>query len=342
MTGTADNKGVHEDGGGGQSTDRAGHAPHTPLYPDITPYSSGFFRADDIHALYWEQSGNPNGTPVVLLHGGPGAGALPVHRRFFDPLEYRIIIFDQRGAGRSRPLGELRNNTTDHLIADMEGLRHHLRIERWHVFGGSWGSTLAMAYAARFPERVISLVLRGIFTMAQDEINWFLYGMGTFFPEAAEQFSAHIPGDERADLLTAYYRRLTSPETSVQIDAAINWCLYEEACASLIPNYETITTQAQKDRARAMARIEAHYFMHESIPADKDLISTVPAFRHIPACIVQGRYDVICPIAKAHQLHAAWPEAEYIVVPDGGHSALDPAIRSRLVEATDSMRKLRK
>ena len=306
------------------------------LFPPIKPYSSGFLDVDDTHHVYWEQSGNPDGVPILLLHGGPGAGATPTHRRFFDPDYYRIIIFDQRGAGRSQPLGSLQNNTLLHLISDMEALRGHLNINAWHLFGGSWGSTLALAYAAENPDACISLILRGIFLCEQSEIDWFLYGMRTIFPEAWEQFSGLIPEEERSDLLSAYYKRLTGESEEECLKAATHWSLYEGACSSLMPNYETIFTEEQKQNATALARIEAHYFKNNVIPAKDSILHAIDSLREIPTTIIQGRYDVICPIQTAHKLYGHWPEADYIIVPDAGHSALDPAIRSRLIEATEN------
>ncbi len=318
---------------------RARRTPLLDLFPPTTPYSSGFLSVDDIHDIYWEQSGNPHGIPIVLFHGGPGAGASPIHRRFFDPDFFRIIIFDQRGAGRSHPLGCLENNTTEHLISDIEKLRLHLNIDKWHIFGGSWGSTLALTYAKQYPNRCLSMILRGIFLCEEKEIDWFLYGMKNIFPEAWEQFAGFIPSDEQDDLLTAYYTRLTdkdNPET--QIEAAVRWSLYEGACSSLMPNYETITTDEQKQHALALARIEAHYFKFEKIKRENSLLNDIDTFRKIPTTIVQGRYDIICPIFTANTLHQHWPEADYIVVPDAGHSALDAPLRSRLIEATETLK----
>lgn len=310
------------------------------LFPSITPYSSGFLAVDDTHNLYWEQSGNPDGVPIVLLHGGPGAGATPIHRRFFDPEHYRIIIFDQRGAGRSTPLGSVENNSLTYLIQDMEVLRKHLHIERWHLFGGSWGSTLALAYAVQHPAHCISMILRGIFLCEQPEIDWFLYGMKTVFPEAWEQFAGYLPAEEQDNLLEGYYRRLTGEDPKIQMEAAIRWSLYEGACSSLFPNYETITTEEQKQSALALARMEAHFFTHEIITGEDRLMNHIETLRKIPTIIIQGRYDIICPIQTAYKVHQLWPEADYIVVPDSGHSALDPALRSRLIEATQNARKI--
>lgn len=311
------------------------------LFPPLAPYSTGFLKVDSVHTIYWEQSGNPDGVPVVLLHGGPGAGATPTHRRFFDPEHYRIVIYDQRGAGRSHPLGELRSNTTELLVADMEALRRHLGITQWHVFGGSWGSTLALLYATQYPERCLSLILRGIFLNEKSENDWFLNGMKNIFPEAWEQFVSIIPEGERGDLLDAYYARLTGTDEEKKIEAGVQWSLYESACSSLLANYETVTTEDQKQHAVALARIEAHYFKHEAILPEKSLLGRIDAIRSIPSVIIHGRYDVICPIATAHKLHQAWPEADYVIVPDAGHSALDPPLRSRLVEATENFKRIK-
>ncbi|MGH1455150.1 MAG: prolyl aminopeptidase [Alphaproteobacteria bacterium] len=312
-------------------------APLLDLFPPTTPYASGFLNVDPTHNLYWEQSGNPDGIPIVLLHGGPGAGASPVHRRFFDPDFYRIIIFDQRGAGRSTPLGSLENNTTENLVNDIEALRKHLSIKKWHIFGGSWGSTLALSYAIKHRSKCISMILRGIFLCEQNEIQWFLYGIKTIFPEAWEQFANFIPKEERDDLLNAYYKRLTNDnDPQTQITAAVHWSLYEGACSSLMPNYETITTDEQKHHALALAKIEAHYFKHEVFPKEKSILNYIESLRSIPTTIIQGRYDIICPIKTANKLHQLWPEADYVVVPDAGHSALDAPLRSRLIEATEA------
>ncbi len=311
------------------------------LFPSISPYSSGFLPVEDPHNIYWEQSGNPEGIPVVLFHGGPGAGATPTHRRFFDPDHYRIIIFDQRGAGRSHPLGSLEKNTTKHLLKDIEILRIHLGIKRWHIFGGSWGSTLALHYATKHPIHCLSLTLRGIFLCEEEEIKWFLYGMKKIFPEAWEQFAGFLPAEERNDLLENYYKRLTQGDKNEQIKAAIHWNLYESACSSLFPNFETITTQEQKQNALAMSRIEAHYFKHETVRPEDSILKKIDLIRNIPATIVQGRYDAICPIDTAYKLHQAWPEAKYVVVPDAGHSALDPTMRHQLIKATEHYKTLK-
>jgi proline iminopeptidase len=315
--------------------------PLRELYSPVTPYSQGFLTVDETHTLYWEQSGNPEGVPILVVHGGPGAGATSVHRRFFDPEFYRIIIFDQRGAGRSHPLGSLRDNTLDNLVDDMEKLRLHLRIPRWHLFGGSWGSTLSLAYAMHYPGNCISMILRSIFLMEQFEIDWYMDGMKTIFPEAWEEFASAIPPNEQDKLLNAYYRRLTSRDDMEAVEAALRWNAYETTCSSFFPKQETITSDDQRYYALAMAKIEAHYFQTQIIPPEKSLLHQIGKIRQIPGSIIHGRYDIICPMVSAQKLHAAWPEADYVIVPDAGHSFLDPTIRSRLIEATDNAKSLR-
>jgi proline iminopeptidase len=310
------------------------------FYPEIEPYASGYLAAGGPHQLYWEQCGNPRGVPIVFLHGGPGAGSSPVHRRFFDPAHYRAVVFDQRGAGRSKPLGELTDNTTPHLVADIESLREHLGVERWIVFGGSWGSTLALAYAETHPDRVKALVLRGIFLCRRSEIAWFLYGMRAFAPEAWRVFAGHLPEAERGDLLGNYHRRLVDPDPAVHMPAAKAWSIYEGTCCTLLPSPETVASFAQDTLALGLARMEAHYFKHDIFLPDNSLLANVGRIRHIPAVIVQGRYDLVCPIETADELARAWPEAEYVIVPDAGHSAMEPGIRSALIEATDKFRTL--
>jgi proline iminopeptidase len=288
-----------------------------------------------VHRMYWEECGNPAGEPVVFLHGGPGAGSAPAHRRFFDPGHYRIVIFDQRGAGRSRPLGELEQNTTPLLIDDMERLRRHLGIERWLVFGGSWGSTLAIAYAIEHPERCVGLVLRGIFLCRKSEIDWFLYGVRNLFPEAWSAFAGMIPSAERRDLLAAYYKRLTHPDPAVHMPAAKAWSIYEGSCSTLLANPETVAYFASDVVALGLARIEAHYFAHDIFLPPNALLDNIGRIRDVPAVMVQGRYDAVCPIVTADDLHHAWPEAEYVIVPDAGHSAWEPGICAELVKATE-------
>jgi proline iminopeptidase len=309
--------------------------PHRDLYPDIEPYKTERLPVSPLHTLYIEQCGNPDGVPVVFLHGGPGGGCTASHRRFFDPARYRIILFDQRGSGRSTPLGETRENTTPLLVADIEAIREHLGIERWHVFGGSWGSTLALAYAEAHPGACLSLVLRGIFLLRPSEIEWFLYGINTVFPEAWAKFAGHVPTGEQANLLAAYSRLLHDKNPDVRLAAARAWSLYEGASSSLLPNPEVMATMEEPVHAIGMAVMEAHYFTHNLFTPETDLVRHVDRIRHIQAVIVQGRYDMVCPIVSADELHRAWPEAEYIVIPDAGHSAMEPGIRSALIEATD-------
>ena len=310
-------------------------ASRTELYPDVEPFDSGMLPLDAVHTMYWEQSGNPAGVPVVFLHGGPGAGSSPAHRRFFDPAFYRIVIFDQRGAGRSTPHGELTDNTTPHLIADMETLRAKLGIERWLVFGGSWGSTLALAYGEEHPDRCLGFVLRGIFLCRQQEAEWFLHGIRHVFPEAWHKFVGAIPEGERADLLDAYVRRLNHSDPAVHMPAARVWSSYEGACSTLLPNPDTVAYFSGDHVALGLARIEAHYFKHRVFLPENALLENVHRLRHIPAVIVQGRYDMVCPTVTADDLHRAWPEAEYVVVPDAGHSAWEPSIRARLVATVE-------
>lgn len=306
------------------------------LFPEIQPYESGMLPLDGRHVMYWEQSGNPDGAPVVFLHGGPGAGAAAAHRRFFDPNHYRIIVFDQRGCGRSKPFAEVAENTTDHLAEDMEKLRLHLGVDRWLLFGGSWGSTLAMAYGLRWPDRCAGFVLRGIFLGTRREVDWFLNGMGMFFPEAARAFREFLPKADRHDVLGAYYRRLMNPNPRIHGPAAVAWSRYESACSNLIPRPDN--GGGFDGPALALARIEAHYFVHDIFMPEGGLIDRIAPLRSHPAIIVQGRYDMVCPIVTADTLVRAWRNAQFIVVPDAGHSALEPGIRAVLVRATETMK----
>ncbi|MBB5017045.1 proline iminopeptidase [Chitinivorax tropicus] len=308
----------------------------TQLYPPIAPFNQGMLKLDDIHTMYFEESGNPQGVPVVFLHGGPGAGSSPKHRQFFDPAFYRIVVFDQRGAGRSTPLGELKDNTTGHLVADIEALRRHLGIDKWLVFGGSWGSTLSLAYAEAHPERVLGLVLRGIFLCRDSEIDWFMHGIRNIFPDHWKTFSEFLPAEERSDLLTNYYRRLTDPDPAIHMPAARVWSHYEGACCTLLPDESLLSSHFDDDNvALGLARIEAHYFMNKIFQPDNHLLDSIGRIRHLPAVIVQGRYDIVCPPITAWDLHQAWPEAEYIVVHDAGHAAWEPGICSELVKACE-------
>jgi proline iminopeptidase len=312
----------------------------TDLFPPIDPYGTGMLRLDDRHSMYWEQSGNPRGVPVLFLHGGPGAGATPAHRRFFDPYHYRVVVFDQRGAGRSTPHGEIVANTTPILVGDIERLRAHLGIDRWHVFGGSWGSTLALAYAQSHPDRVRSLALRGIFLGRKAEIDWFLYGIGNVFPEAWRAFSHFLPEPERGDLLASYWARLIDPDPAAHLPAARAWSAFEGSCSTLLPSAETVQAFSEDRMALGLARIEAHFFRNGLFLPDGSLLAGVAKIRDIPATIVQGRYDMVCPIATADLLAQAWPEARYVVVPDAGHSAMEPGIRSQLVAAMERAKRL--
>ncbi|MGE5271948.1 MAG: prolyl aminopeptidase [Thiohalocapsa sp.] len=305
------------------------------LFPPIEPYRAGHIGLDPRHRMYWEESGNPHGPAILFLHGGPGAGATAAHRRFFDPAHWRIVIFDQRGSGRSTPLAAVEDNSPAHLVADIERLRQELGIARWAVFGGSWGSTLALHYAETHPERVCGLILRGVFLCRAGEIDWFLYGMRTVFPEAWRSFVGFLPEGERGDLLAAYYRRLTDPDPRIHMPAARAWSVYEGACSTLLPNPETVAAFGEDRLALGLARIEAHYFTHHLFPPAEDLVAGIARIRHLPAVIVQGRYDMVCPIRSADELVRAWPEADYVIVRDAGHSAMEPGIREQLVLATE-------
>jgi len=314
------------------------------LYPAIEPYRSGWLRVSPLHEIYWEESGNPKGKPALFVHGGPGAGADPRSRRFFDPKRYRIVVFDQRGCGRSRPHASLEDNTTWLLVADIERLRTFLGIERWLVFGGSWGSTLALAYSQAHPRRVSELVLRGIFMLRKLEIDWFYQdGAGALFPDRWENYLAAIPRREHGDLVRAYYRRLTSPNRATRVRAARAWSIWEAATSHLIMDDANIDKWGEEDFAVAVARIECHYFVNRGFLRREDqLLRGVARIRHIPSVIVQGRYDVVCPIRTAWDLHRRWPEADFRVVPDAGHSALEPGNTHELVSATDRYAKAEK
>ena len=312
--------------------------PRGDLFPEIGPYETGYLPLSGGHVMYWEQVGNPRGKPALFLHGGPGAGAGAVHRRFFDPDFWRVVIFDQRGAGRSRPLGSLENNSTADLVSDIETLRRHLGVERFLLFGGSWGSTLALAYAQAYPSRVLGCVLRGVFLGRPHEVDWFLNGMAAVFPDAHANFAGFLPEAERGDILGGYLRRLTHPDQSVHLPAARAWSVYEGSCSTLMPSPETVTSFAQDRTALGLARIEAYYFAHGLFLPPEGLLGQMDPISHIPAEIVQGRYDMICPPRTAFELAAAWRSARLTIVPDAGHSALEPGIRRALVAAVERFR----
>src|SRR5438445_2086993 len=310
------------------------------LYPEIEPFETGRLKVSPVHELYYEQVGNPNGKPAVFLHGGPGGGLVTDYRRYFNPEIYRVVLFDQRGSGKSTPHAILEENTTWDLVADIERLREHFGIDRWQVFGGSWGSTLALAYAETHPDRVSELVLRGIFLCRPREIKWFYQeGASWIFPDVWEEFLKVIPESERGDMVSAYYRRLTSDDEKVRVEAARAWSIWEGSTSKLLFDYESIERFADPQFALAFARIECHYFMNNCFfPTENYLIENVGKIRKIPGMIVQGRYDVVCPMTSAWDLHRAWPEAELHITPDAGHSITEPGNLSALVDATDRCR----
>ena len=304
----------------------------SPLFPALTPNRHGMLAVDDIHTIYWEECGNPDGIPVLFLHGGPGAGLSPQHRRFFDPQRYRVILFDQRGAGKSTPLGEWRNNTTQLLIADIERLRAQFGIAQWLVFGGSWGSTLALAYGQAHPAACLGFVLRGIFLCTQAEIDWFIEGVRWFYPELYEEFAAPIPAEERGDLLAAYVKRILSSDPAVYWPAARAWSRFEGRRVYLMPQPEDAPNDALD---LGVGRLESHYMANLGFFEEDQLIRNMGRIAHLPAVIVQGRYDAICPPLSAYRLQQAWPGAQLEMIPDAGHGALEHGIASALVRATE-------
>ncbi len=312
------------------------------LYPAIEPFDSGRLKVSEIHEIYYERVGNPEGIPVVFLHGGPGGGLVPTYRQYFDPGAYHVILFDQRGAGQSTPHAELRENTTWDLIKDIEALREKFGIEKWAVFGGSWGSTLT--YAETHPDRATALFLRGIFLTRKKELDWFYqYGASEIFPDFWERYRDQIPEAERGDMMTAYYKRLTGDDEAVQLEAARAWSVWEGSTSKLYPSDDLMDHWEGAHEALQLARIECHYFMNNSFfPSENYLIENVEKIRHIPTVIVQGRYDVVCPATSAWDLHRAFPEAEFIIVKDAGHSVSEPGIASALVEATDKFKEILK
>lgn len=322
-----------------------GSAPRAPkatrpdgdYYPEIEPFCTGFLDVTDGHKIYFEESGNPNGKPVVFLHGGPGGGTSPTYRRFFNPDVYRIIIFDQRGCGKSLPFASLEHNTTWDLVADIEALREHFGIDSWMVFGGSWGSTLALAYSEAHPERVTELVLRGIFMGRKHELDWFYQQGASFvFADLWQPYLNHIPVEERGDMMNAYYKRLTSSDPAVRLAAAKVWSVWEGSTSKLHIDSDLMARNAVDDFATAFARIECHYFVNRCFfRNDSQLLDDVRSIRHIPCTIVQGRYDMVCPLTSAHDLHVAFPEAELVIIPDAGHSMSEPGIKRALLDACD-------
>ncbi len=311
-------------------------------YPPLEPFETGRLQVSELHNIYYEQAGNPHGVPVVFLHGGPGGGINADHRRFFDPKHYRIILFDQRGAGKSTPTAELRENTTWDLVSDIEKLREKLSIPRWQVFGGSWGSTLALSYAITHPDRVLALILRGIFLCRKEEIQWFYQkGASALFPDFWQDYENLIPETERGDMVSAYHRRLIHTDEKTRLAAARAWSKWEAATSRLIVQQTAIDEFEDPKLALAFARIECHYFMNNAFfKTDNYLLENISKIRHIPGVIVQGRYDVVCPMKSAWDLHLAWPEAELKIIADSGHAAGETGTRSALIESTDFLRKI--
>lgn len=307
------------------------------LYPPITPYADGLLDVGDGHRVYYELSGHPKGLPVVFVHGGPGAGTVGTQRRYFDPDKYCVILFDQRGAGNSTPFANLKNNTTDHLVADMEKLRVHLGFDRWLMCGGSWGATLALTYGTRHADRCLGFILRGVFLGTAAEVDWFMNDMGTFFPEHHAAFRAHVGNLSGDALFEAYCERLFSDDANIHMPAARAWARYESLCSTLLPHSAPENGKAFDHYALALARTEAHYFKHNLFLAENELMDSLDTIRDLPAIIVQGRYDVVCPIKTAHKLHMAWPKSQLIVVPDAGHSGMEPGISRAISRAADTM-----
>ncbi len=307
------------------------------LYPPIEPYNEYKLKVSDLHTIYVQEAGNPQGKPVVFLHGGPGGGIEPVYRQYFNPDKWRIILFDQRGCGRSTPFAELKENTTWDLVEDIEQIRRHSRIEKWAIFGGSWGSTLALAYAQNHPERCRALILRGIFLLRKSELRWFYQeGASHIYPDAWEKYLEPIPEAERGDLLQAYHDRLTSHDANIRLEAARAWSVWEGSTSKLFQDAKVLERFGANKFAEAFARIECHYFINGGfLESENQLLENIDSIRNIPAVIVQGRYDVVCPVTTAWELHKVWPEADFHVIPDAGHSMTEPGIRSMLIEYTD-------
>jgi len=308
------------------------------LYPEITPYHSDWLDVSYSHQMYYEESGNPDGYPIVFLHGGPGSGCNPGQRRFFDPAYYRIILLDQRGCGRSKPLGGTEENTTDHLVNDIEKLRGLLKIEKWLVFGGSWGSTLALAYATAHPEKVAGLILRGIFLSRSTELNWFLNDAKHFYPAEWSALTSFLPLDEQDQLMESYARRIFSEDLSISIPAATNWNAYEGSIMTLLPYQPSNGTPTPDDIQLARARVQLHYLLNDCFVGNRDMLKEVEKLSNIPTWIVQGRYDMVCPPITAWELKQVMPHAMFIMVPDAGHSGMEPGTVSGLVAATEAFK----
>jgi proline iminopeptidase len=305
------------------------------FFPPIEPYETGLLKVSEPHELYWEQCGNPDGEPILFLHGGPGAGCSEQDRCFFDPAFFRIILFDQRGSGRSTPVGDLTDNTMDFTAADIEQLREHLGIERWHVFGGSYGSTISLYYSQQFPQRCKSLVLRGIWLLREEEIDWWLYQVRMIQPELWQEFANFIPEPERDDLLEAYWKRLTGDDRELALEAAKRWTIYEVSCCTLLPNEEFLSHFSEPDACWAVARLEAHYFRNLKPDPDTLLLDGVERIRDIPSFAVHGRYDIVCAVKNLIDLAEKWPELDTVISPDSGHSSHEPGITKELVAATN-------
>jgi len=306
-------------------------------FPPIDPYETGMLPVDDIHTLYWEQSGNPSGVPVLFLHGGPGAGTCPDHRRFFAPSFYRIILFDQRGAGRSTPFAELKNNTIEHLIQDIEKLRRHFNINQWLIFGGSWGSTLATAYGQTHPQSCLGFILRGIFLLQTEEIDWFINGVRRFMPDTWERFVHFIPENERDDLLSAYYKRIINPDPDIHLPAAQTFSRTEGELSTLLPNPELVDSYQEEHLSLGIARMETHYFVnHQDGLYGKQLLNNMSKISHLPCIIIQGRYDLCCPPVTAYEMSKRWPKAKLNIIPDAGHSSGEKNTLKALIDATNN------
>ena len=310
------------------------------LFPQIEPYEFGLLEVNNIHKIYWEKVGNSKGVPILVLHGGPGAGGNISLRRFFDPSFYNIIIFDQRGSGRSTPSACIQNNTTQDLIEDIEKLRIFLKVDQWLVFGGSWGSSLSLAYSQEYPKNVISMILRGIFLCREKEIEWFLKGIRNIFPDYWNRFSSFLPNEERENLLASYYKRLISEDSKINEAAAISWARYEANCSTFMPNASVSEEFLDTQMALNLARIEAHYFINNLFLEEGQLLKNINNIKDIKGFIIQGRYDAICPIESAYSLVNAWPKATLNIIENAGHSSLEPNIQKALIESTEQIKKI--